>query len=76
MDVNAFIQLVNGIGFPIAACIAMAVFIIWDKKNRREDKKEIYDKYEQSFDALRVSIENNTKIVQTLIDNIKDGGIE
>lgn len=75
MDVNTFIQLVNGIGFPIAACIAMAVFIIWDKKNRREDKKEIYDKYEQSFDALRVSIENNTKIVQTLIDNIKDGGI-
>ena len=76
MDVNTFIQLVNGIGFPIAACIAMAVFIIWDKKNRREDKKEIYYKYEQSFDALRVSIENNTKIVQTLIDNIKDGGIE
>lgn len=76
MDVNTFIQLVNGIGFPIAACIAMAVFIIWDKKNRREDKKEIYDKYEQSFDALRISIENNTKIVQTLIDNIKDGGIE
>ena len=76
MDVNTFIQLVNGIGFPIAACIAMAVFIIWDKKNRRADKKEIYDKYEQSFDALRVSIENNTKIVQTLIDNIKDGGIE
>ena len=75
MDVNTFIQLVNGIGFPIAACIAMAVFIIWDKKNRREDKKAIYDKYEQSFDALRVSIENNTKIVQTLIDNIKDGGI-
>ena len=75
MDVNTFIQLVNGIGFPIAACIAMAVFIIWDKKNRREDKKEIYDKYEQSFDALRVSIENNTKIVQTLIDNIKEGGI-
>lgn len=75
MDVNTFIQLVNGIGFPIAACIAMGVFIIWDKKNRREDKKEIYDKYEQSFDALRVSIENNTKIVQTLIDNIKDGGI-
>lgn len=76
MDVNTFIQLVNGIGFPFAACIAMAVFIIWDKKNRREDKKELYDKYEQSFDALRVSIENNTKIVQTLIDNIKDGGIE
>lgn len=76
MEVNTFIQLVNGIGFPIAACIAMAVFIIWDKKNHREDKKEIYDKYEQSFDALRVSIENNTKIVQTLIDNIKDGGIE
>lgn len=76
MDVNTFIQLVNGIGFPIAACIAMAVFIIWDKKNRREDKKEVYDKYEQSFEALRVSIENNTKIVQTLIDNIKDGGIE
>ena len=37
MDVNTFIQIVNGIGFPIAACIAMGVFIVWDKKTRNEE---------------------------------------
>lgn len=38
MDVNTFIQIVNGIGFPIAACIAMGVFIVWDKKQGMNTK--------------------------------------
>lgn len=29
MDVNSFIQIVNGCGFPIAACVGMGVFIVW-----------------------------------------------
>lgn len=32
MDVNTITQLINGVGFPIAACCAMGFFIFWDRK--------------------------------------------
>lgn len=41
MDINMFIQIVNGVGFPIAACIAMGIFIVWDKKQNLKKKKNI-----------------------------------
>ena len=40
MDINMFIQIVNGVGFPIAACIAMGIFIVWDKKTKFKEKEE------------------------------------
>lgn len=45
MNVNDFIQIVNGVGFPIAACVAMGVFIVWYIK-----------KITPMFDDLKVSI--------------------
>ena len=45
MNVNDFIQIVNGGGFPIAACVAMGAFIVWYIK-----------KITPMFDDLKVSI--------------------
>ncbi len=45
MNVNDFIQIVNGVGFPIAACVAMGAFIVWYIK-----------KITPMFDDLKVSI--------------------
>lgn len=45
MNVNDFIQIVNGVGFPIAACIGMAWFIVWYIK-----------KITPMFDELKASI--------------------
>ena len=36
MDVSTIIQLINGVGFPIFACIAMGAFIVWDRKTNRK----------------------------------------
>lgn len=35
MDVDAFVQLVNGVGFPIAACSALFWFLV--KQNQTVD---------------------------------------
>jgi hypothetical protein len=45
MNVNDFIQIVNGVGFPIAACVAMGAFIVWYIK-----------KITPMFDDLKISI--------------------
>ena len=45
MNVNDFIQIVNGVGFPIAACVALGAFIVWYIK-----------KITPMFDDLKVSI--------------------
>ena len=63
MDVNTFIQIVNGIGFPIAACIAMGVFIVWDKKTRNEHQKTQMEKQEEMF----FCVNNNIRVVRMKI---------
>lgn len=49
MNVNDFIQIINGVGFPIAACIAMGAFIVWYIK-----------KITPMFDELKISIKTLT----------------
>lgn len=70
MDVNTFIQIVNGIGFPIAACIAMGVFIVWDKKTRNEYQKTQMEKQEEMYLKLADSVNANTAIIQRLLDKM------
>lgn len=72
MDINTVIQLINGVGFPIAACISMGFFIVWDKKNRREDIKESSQKQDEILKKLTESVDNNTSTVQKLIEKIGD----
>lgn len=70
MDVNTFIQIVNGIGFPIAACIAMGVFIVWDKKTRNEQQITQMEKQEELYQKLADSVNANTAIIQRLLDRM------
>lgn len=62
--VNAFIQIVNGVGFPIAACIGMAFFIVWDRKTRAKENNALYS-------MLKTSIDNNTTTLQKLVDKME-----
>ena len=58
MNVNDFIQIVNGVGFPIAACVAMGAFIVWYIK-----------KITPMFDDLKVSINTLNEKLEKL--NVK-----
>lgn len=71
MDINSFIQIVNGVGFPIAACIAMAIFIVWDKKTRRESRKEQNEIQNAMYQKLSDTVEANTSMVEKLIEKIE-----
>lgn len=62
--VQTIIQIINGCGFPIAACVGMAWFIVWNRKQVQENKK-------YNYENLRAAIDNNTKVMQELCDHLK-----
>lgn len=62
MDTNAIVQLISGLGFPIACCIAM----FWQNNKLNESHKEETTK-------LNETINNNTIVLNHLIDKL--GGI-
>lgn len=62
--VQTIIQIINGCGFPIAACVGMAWFIVWNKKQAQENKK-------YNYENLREAIDNNTKVMQELCSHLK-----
>lgn len=71
MDVNMFIQIVNGVGFPIAACIAMGFFIVWDKKTKIKEKEEYQKKQNEMLKTILESVNNNSRTVEKLIDKLE-----
>ena len=62
--VQTIIQIINGCGFPIAACVGMAWFIVWNKKQAQENKK-------YNYENLKEAIDNNTKVMQELCSHLK-----
>lgn len=53
MNVNDFIQIVNGVGFPIAACVAMGAFIVWYIKKITP----MFDDLKESINTLNAKLE-------------------
>lgn len=74
MDVNTFIQIVNGVGFPIAACIAMACFIVWERKSNAEKNAKTAERNEQVLSEVKKSVDNNTQTLERLIEKLDRKG--
>lgn len=79
MDFGQVLQAIATVGFPIIACIGIAWFFNRVNENYRSDIKElskahqeetktITDKLSEEIKALNESIQNNTLVLQKLID--------
>lgn len=74
MDANFLIQVIGSLGFPIAACIFMAIYVKNSGDNYRNDLKEMTTNHRNEMDKISEAINNNTLVIQKLIDKIdKDG---
>lgn len=73
MNVSDIIALINGVGFPIFACIAMAAFIVWDRKQRVLEQKQRKESEEYTLNTLKESVDNNTRIIEKLYNAIMMG---
>ena len=65
MDASTITQLISTIGFPIAMCIYLLIYI-----------KSFDEKYCEKLDSMAKAIENNTLVMtklMSMIDNLRKG---
>ena len=64
MDVSAVIQAISTVGFPIVMCLLFMYYI-----------KYINDQHKDEIDKLSQSLNNNTLVMQKLLDKLGGGDI-
>lgn len=73
MTVETVIQLINGVGFPIAACIAMGAYVMYTKKAEIKRTEDSDKKTEKTLGEVKAAIENNTTVIKMLVDILLKG---
>ena len=73
MSMDAIIQLINGVGFPIAACIAMGAYVMYTKKAEIKRTEDADEKTEKTLGEVKAAIENNTTVIKMLVDVLLKG---
>ena len=64
MDVSAIVQAISTVGFPIVMCLLFMYYI-----------KYINDQHKDEIDKLSQSVNNNTLVMQKLLDKLGGGDI-
>lgn len=73
MSMDAIIQLINGVGFPIAACIAMGAYVVYTKKAEIKRTEDADEKTEKTLNEVKAAVENNTTVIKMLVDILLKG---
>lgn len=73
MTVDTVIQLINGVGFPIAACIAMGAYVMYTKKAEIKRTEDADEKTEKTLNEVKAAVENNTTVIKMLVDILLKG---
>lgn len=61
MDISSVTQLISNIGFPVAMCIYLLIYI-----------RSFDEKYCEKLDSMAKAIENNTLVITKLMSMIDD----
>lgn len=73
MTMDTVIQLINGVGFPIAACIAMGAYVMFSKKAEIKRAEDADAKTQNTLGEVKLAIENNTTVIKMLVDILLKG---
>lgn len=79
-----FVNIIQTVGFPIACCIALFIFLIKSNKSHKEEVSKLTEAFyemrntfsssmAQQNKELTQAIQNNTLVMQRLVDKL-DGG--
>lgn len=67
-------QLISSLGFPIVACISMALYVKEQTKNNREDVKELNAQHSAEMNAfkdeIKEALNNNTIALTKLCERL------
>lgn len=70
-----WIQLISSMGFPIVACIVMALYVKEQTNNNREDVKELNKQHTEEMmifkDEIKQALNNNTMALNKLCEKLE-----
>ena len=70
MDANVIITMIGSLGFPIVACIFIAIFFSKTQDNYRADIKEMQNTHKAETDKMTEAINNNNVLLQRILDRL------
>ncbi len=70
MDANVIISMIGSLGFPIVACIFIAIFFSKTQDNYRADIKDMQALHKQETDKMTEALNNNNKLLERVLDRL------
>ena len=67
MDINPVITIISQFGFPIG----ISIILMWYIYHTNEEQKKERDNHKQEIDKLSEAVNNNTLVMQKLIDRLE-----
>lgn len=74
MDIASISTFLQTVGFPVAACVAMGLYVKYITDTHRADTQERENRYAQEIHTITEAITNNTLVIQKLVDKLDKGG--
>lgn len=68
--IGYIVQLINGVGFPIVACLALGWYIIWTRKNNQEIHSNREKNNNDTLKFMAETINNNTEAINNLVNTL------
>ena len=69
---NEWVQIISSLGFPIVACVACGFFIKFMFETFLKQIEGIRDEHKEEVEKMTSAINNNTIVIQKLVDKISD----
>jgi len=71
MDWNTICTVITTVGFPIAACVAMGLYVKYITDENRKQIDAMNSQHKSEMDQLSNALNNNTIAIQKLTDYIE-----
>ena len=76
---DTWVQLIGSLGFPIVACICMALYVRENTKANREDVKMLNEQHSKEMtafkDEITQALNNNTIALTKLCEKLERGEV-
>lgn len=72
-QLQTILQAISTVGFPIACCIAMAVFVKYITDKNREEVAKLNEDHKKEMNEVTQALNNNTLALQSLTDHLRNG---